>query len=316
VTALLGVVPLICVAVAALAVYLFVESLPYGAPRPRLADRLREMDPEYWAGLDRPQSLAPRPVQVGWSILRPAINAAGRLFQQLLARLGYAPDEDLTQSLALLRPGVTPLQHVGEKLLIGLLGLGFFPIVEVVGIHPFGPSPLWLWLVLGGAGFLAPDWYLKQKRTERRTRIVMELPVILSLLAMALRAGHSIAEALGQVADGSEGELAADLQRVRRDLALGVALGPALLAMSRRSRIPEIATLVGHIHAADALGLPLVVALRTQASALREQKRMRIVEEGGKGSIRMVLPVALFILPVLFVIVLAPAAATVGSWGS
>jgi len=240
-TALLGVVPLICVAVAALAVYLFVESLPYGAPRPRLADRLREMDPEYWAALDRPQSLAPRPVQVGWSILRPAIDAAGRLVQQLLARLGYAPGEDLTQSLALLRPGVTPLQHVGEKLLIGLLGLGFFPVVDMVGIHPFGPSPLWLWLVLGGAGFLAPDWYLKQKRTARRTRVVMELPVILSLLAMALRAGHSIAEALGQVADGSEGELAAELQRVRRDLAFGVVLrrcgGSSRLVGSANARL-------------------------------------------------------------------------------
>jgi len=42
---------------------------------------------------------------------------------------------------------------------------------------------------------------------------------------------------------------------------------------------------------------------------LRERQRVRIVEEGGKASIRMVLPVALFILPVLFVVVLVPATA-------
>ena len=36
--------------------------------------------------------------------------------------------------------------------------------------------------------------------------------------------------------------------------------------------------------------------------------RLRIVEEGGKATVRMILPVALFILPVLFVVLLAPAA--------
>ena len=55
--------------------------------------------------------------------------------------------------------------------------------------------------------------------------------------------------------------------------------------------------------------------LRTQASGLRERKRLYIVEEGGNGSIRMIIPVAVFILPVLFVILLAPAAASVASWG-
>jgi len=67
--------------------------------------------------------------------------------------------------------------------------------------------------------------------------------------------------------------------------------------------------------AANNLGLTLTEVLRTQAAALRERKRLSIVEEGGKGSILMVLPVAVFILPVLFVILLAPAAASVATWG-
>jgi tight adherence protein C len=85
--------------------------------------------------------------------------------------------------------------------------------------------------------------------------------------------------------------------------------------MADRNRIPELQTVVGHIEAASNLGLTLTEVLRTQAAALRERKRLSIVEEGGKGSIRMVIPVAVFILPVLFVILLAPAAASVATWG-
>ena len=39
----------------------------------------------------------------------------------------------------------------------------------------------------------------------------------------------------------------------------------------------------------------------------RERKRLRIVEEGGQATVRMLLPVALFIMPVLFVVLLVPA---------
>ena len=41
----------------------------------------------------------------------------------------------------------------------------------------------------------------------------------------------------------------------------------------------------------------------------RERQRLHVVEEGGKASVRMLLPVALLILPALFVVVLLPAAA-------
>ena len=66
---------------------------------------------------------------------------------------------------------------------------------------------------------------------------------------------------------------------------------------------------VARLSAAYEQGLPLSQALATQAQTLRERQRLHIVEEGGKASVRMLLPVALLILPALFVVVLVPAAA-------
>jgi tight adherence protein C len=244
------------------------------------------------------------------------VDEVGRQLQELLARFGLVRLGDLEQSLELVRPGVTPAHHFGEKFLLALLGVGFLPATEMIGIHPFGASPIWLWAALGLVGFAVPDWYLAQKGKGRRTRMVTALPAVLSMLAIALAAGRSIEEAVARVSEGSDGELAKELQRVHRELRFGQRyLVPALLAMADRNRIPELQTVVGHIEAASNLGLTLTEVLRTQAAALRERKRLSIVEEGGKGSIRMVIPVAVFILPVLFVILLAPAAASVATWG-
>ena len=48
--------------------------------------------------------------------------------------------------------------------------------------------------------------------------------------------------------------------------------------------------------------------LAAQADALRERRRAAIVEAGGRATIRMVIPIAVFVLPVLAIVVLVPAA--------
>ena len=308
--------PYACLGLLAIGLFGFVESLPFGAPRQSLADRLRQLEPEYWAHLAQQEhSAALRPVRVGHSILRPVVDELGRQLQAVLGRFGLVGSSDLQQRLELLRPGVPPAQHFGEKVVLALIGLGVLPGCEAIGIHPFGSYPVWTWIALGVVGFAAPDWYLAQKFERRRARIVMELPTVLSMLAIAISAGGSIEEAVARVADSSDGTLARELQRVRRELRFGQRyLVPALVALADRNRVPELYSVVGHIQAASRLGLPLVHVLRTQATALRERKRLLIAEEGIKGSIRMIVPVALFILPVLFVVLLGPAAMSIASW--
>ena len=39
--------------------------------------------------------------------------------------------------------GVEPSQFFGEKIVCGLIGVSAFPLMNALGIHPFGPWPLW-----------------------------------------------------------------------------------------------------------------------------------------------------------------------------
>ena len=301
-----------------LGLYLLVTAQPLGRPRPDLAERLRRLDVDERIRIELAQRYV-RPIFMSRALegmLRPVIDDLGRLARGALGRVGLSGGAELERKLAIVRPGVEPIQFFGEKVATGLIGLGLFPLMGWMEIAPFGPWPLWLWAVAGVAGFLAPDWQLEAKLAARRTSGLMELPALLDMLTIAVSAGLALEQALIQVARQSSGTVAADLQRATREMALGNRpLIEALEAMAGRSAVPELARLVGQLRAAHEQGIPLAQTLAVQADALREQKRLRIIEEGGKATTRMVIPIAIFILPTLFVVLLVPAAVQVMNLG-
>jgi len=136
----------------------------------------------------------------------------------------------------------------------------------------------------------------------------MELPSLIDMVSIATSAGLALEQAIKLVTQESSGMVALELQRASREAELGQrTLVEALASMAERNAIPELTSFVGQLRASHEQGIPLAQALAVQAETLREQKRLKIVEEGGKASVRMILPVALFIFPVMFVVLLVPA---------
>lgn len=293
-----------------LGLYLLVTSQPIGRPKPDLAERLRRLDVDERIKMELERRDV-RPIfasRLLESMLRPIVDDLGRLLRAALGSFGLGGGEELERKLRVARPGVEPIQFFGEKAISGLIGLGLFPLMNTLGVQPFGVWPVWLWLVGFAAGFLLPDADLDRRIAARRARAVMELPVLLDMLTISASAGLALEQALSLVARQSQGAVAQELRHAVRDMALGQrSVVEALGAMAERSAVPELSSVVGQLKAAHEQGLPLVQTLSAQAEALREHKRLRIVAEGGKASVKMILPVALFILPVLFVVLLVPA---------
>lgn len=281
-----------------------------GRPKPDLADRLRRLDVDERIRMELLRRDV-RPIfasRLLEGMLRPVLDDLGRLVRNLLARFGLGGGRELERRLGIARPGVEVPQFFGEKLVAGLVGLALFPLMNGLGIHPFGVWPLWFCLIGFAGGFLAPDWDLERRIAARRTEMLMELPVILDMLTIAASAGLALEQALGLVARQSQGAVALELRQAVRELALGRGTVIEVLgSMAERNAVPELNALVGQLRAAHEQGIPLIQTLVAQAEALREQKRLRIVEQGGKASVRMVIPVALFIFPVVFVVLLLPA---------
>jgi tight adherence protein C len=287
---------------------------PIGRPRPDLGERLRRLDVDErirTAELDRraqPPLFASRVLE---GMLRPVIEDAGRVLRGILLRFGVSGGRELETRLRVVRPGVEMIQFLGEKVAAGLIVSATFPLMNLLRIEPFGAWPVWIWLGGFGLGFVLPDWDLDRRAARRRGLVLMELPTILDMLTLATSAGMALEQALEEVARHSEGVVAREVRVVVRELALGrrANLPDALAGLAERLGTPEVEHILGRMSAAYEQGLPLGQALPAHAQALRERQRLHIVEEGGKAAVRMLLPVAVLILPALFVVVLVPAAA-------
>jgi tight adherence protein C len=298
-----------------LGLYLVLTAQPVGRPKPDLGQRLRRLDVDErvrMAELDRDRHVG-RPLfasRLLEGMLRPGVEDAGRLLRVVLLRLGLAGGRELDLRLRILRPGTEVVQFLGEKMASGVIVAGTFPLMNVLHITPLGAWPVWAWLVAFGVGFCLPDWDLRRRETVRRGLVLMELPTILDLLTLATSAGMALEQALEEVARHSEGVVAREIRLMVRELALGQRrnLQEALGAVRERLGSPEVDYVLGRLIVAYDQGLPLQQALAAHAQALRERQRLHIVEEGGKATVRMLLPVALLILPALFVVVLVPAA--------
>jgi tight adherence protein C len=304
-----------------LGLYLLVTAQPLGRPRPDLGERLSRLDVDerlHMTDLDQragPPLFASRLLE---NMLRPVIEDLGRALRGLLLRLGLAGGRELELRLRVVRPGVEVIQFMGEKVVAGVVVALTFPLMNLLHINPFGVWPVWTWLVGFAVGFVLPDWDLERRVTQRRGLVLMELPTILDMLTLATSAGMALEQALEEVARQSEGVVARELRVSTRELALGQRrnLPEALNGLLERLGTPEVEHILGRLSAAYEQGLPLAQALPAHAQALRERQRLHIVEEGGKAGIRMLLPVAVLILPALFVVVLVPAAAELTRLGS
>jgi tight adherence protein C len=251
--------------------------------------------------------------------LRPVLDDLGRLLHGMLCRLGLpdpvlsgAPGRRLDQALALAWPGLAPAQFYGQKVAVAAAAGALLPVLNAADLAPWGPWPVWSWVLGLLAGYFAPDLALARRLARRRADVLEELPGLVDLLSLATSAGMALEQALRLVAEQTQGVVAREVQQATREAALGQrTLVASLEAMAERNGVEALSALVGRLRAAHDQGLPLAETLATQAESMRERRRLTLLEAGGRASVHMVLPVALLIFPVTFVVLLAPAVVAV-----
>ena len=289
--------------------WLLVMAQPLGRPRPALAARVQRLSAQGRMQLDE-RAAGGGPMfssALLERVLRPLLDDAGAGIGRLLRRLGVETG-DLDRRLELGWPGMSAPQFRGQQLATGAVAFAAFPVMNLLGVHPLGVWPLWVWAGAFGMGFAAPSWQLGSRLGRRRATVLAELPVTLDLFVIATSAGLSPEQALVEAGRQLEAVLGAGLREVAREAGLGTAsYADGLQALAEREGIAELRSLADAWQRAHAQGLPLAPALLALTESVRERRRARLVEEGGKAEVRMLFPVALFIFPVFLVVLLYPA---------
>jgi tight adherence protein C len=83
----------------------------------------------------------------------------------------------------------------------------------------------------------------------------------------------------------------------------------AFQRLVRRTGIEDLKSLAAMIIQSERFGTSLSQALKVYADALRQKRRLRSEAAVAKAGIKMLFPIIIFILPVLFIIAIVPALA-------
>ncbi len=183
----------------------------------------------------------------------------------------------------------------------------------MIAVAGLALSPIML-LVIGGlglAGFLFPNLWLRQRVSQRQTRIIKSLPDSFDLITTWVEAGLGLDAALARVAEKVEGPFADELARTLREIALGRTRRDALHELGERTGVSDLMTFVNAVIQAEQMGSSVGAVLRVQSEQLRVRRRQRAEAQAYRAPVKMIFPLVLCIFPTLFIVILGPAAITI-----
>src|SRR5205823_5103548 len=158
-------------------------------------------------------------------------------------------------------------------------------------------------------GFLLPKMVLQRMVKRYRRKLQEALPDTVDLLGIVLGTGLALDQAMMRVSEEMEyiyPELAGEFATVVMQVRAGQERGKAFSQFVRRTGLEDIKSLAAMIIQSEKFGTSLAQALKVYADALRTRRRLRADAAVAKAGIKMLFPIVIFILPVLFVITLVP----------
>lgn len=162
-------------------------------------------------------------------------------------------------------------------------------------------------------GYFLPELLLHSRAQERMQLITLALADTLDQMTIAVEAGLSFDSAVARTVKNGSGPLNEELARTLQDMQVGRTRRQAYLALVDRTAVPDLRRFVRAVIQADLYGVPVAGVLRTQAAEMRLKRRQRAEEKAMQIPVKVVFPLMLCILPVLFIVLLGPAAMSIAA---
>lgn len=278
-------------------------------PSTNTAEMVQQRLQVYGAGgvPDKPLSLDEVELSRPFSerFLRPAIERLGNVMSRSTPEKAR---QDLDNRLELAgRPGnLTPADFGAVRIVAAAIGAA---LGLLLGLLLGSPLNAVIGLAVGTIlGYYAPVMWLKQKVDARRLAIQKGLPDAMDLLVIAVDAGLGFDAALARVTDKYKNALSDMFAKVLREVSLGRARLEAMDEMGRSSGVDDLHNFIQAIIQSEQFGTGIGKILRIQADEMRRKRRQRAQEKAAQATLKMLLPMVGCIFPVLWIVLLGPAA--------
>ncbi|MBM6583671.1 type II secretion system F family protein [Microvirga sp. BT689] len=287
-------------------------SWPYFAPDPlsaRMAqvaserERIRLRERARLMAQNRPLSLRREPK---------------KLFQDIVDRFNltkHAEDGDLVRMLrsAGFRGHGPVVTYVAVRVLApaGMLLLGAVYVFVLLDLQRPFIVKLAMVVAAGGFGYKVPWLYVKNRITKRQTAIRRSWPDALDLLLICVECGMAIEGALRKVSEeiGVQcPELAEELSLTTAELSYLQDRRKAYENLAERTDLDGVKSVVTSLIQSEKYGTPLGQSLRVLAQESRDARMSEAEKRAAALPPKLTVPMILFFLPVLFAVIITPAA--------
>lgn len=190
-------------------------------------------------------------------------------------------------------------------ILSGIGLLVFMSVFVLTGPLPYIQRIIVLLFVFGGGAFV-PWFCLSIMISRRQQGIMSQLSDVMDLVCVSVQAGLSFDAALARVTQRMQGPMIEEAQRMLQDVRMGMTRRQALTNMAARCDVQPVYLFVAAIIQSESLGVSLANTLKIQADNMRDRHRQLVREKAMKLPVKLVFPLALFIFPTIFIIVLGP----------
>ncbi len=215
--------------------------------------------------------------------------------------------EKLRNQLIVANIRLAPEMVLVAETLLGILGL-LIPALVLLAAAPRAGFAVFAALICGFVGFIFPSMTVASEADKRQNEIMKNLPFAIDLIGSAMRAGLDFTAAIRYYVSTEQktNPLAIEFGVMLRQLELGKTRVEALEDMAGRIQTDEFRSFTAAVAHGTEVGASIVDTMRIQAEEMRRARFNRAERKAARAPSLMILPIALFIMPAVFIVIGAP----------
>lgn len=179
-------------------------------------------------------------------------------------------------------------------------------------LRSFGNTTWYLFGAVAFGGLIGvfglPRIVLTSIASGRKKKIENALPDALDMIAMSVEGGLPLEKSLSRVAHeiaNTHVALAGELRIIARQASAG-SFQTAIHKFGKRTSIADITAWAAIVRQNQQTGGDIVESLREYADRMRSNRRQRIEKASATASVKLLLPVVLFLAPPVFIVLIGP----------
>ena len=196
------------------------------------------------------------------------------------------------------------LRLAGLLACAGLVGLAVWHFTDLAM-----PPAAVLTMVAAMIGYIVPSFALDRRIQKLRLQHRQGFPDFMDLMVVCSQAGLSMEASLARIADELQvafPSLARNVDLTTSEIRNGKSLSKAIESLAGRLGVEEASSFSTLLHQSEELGSSLTQSLRAFSDDMRNKRLMKAEEKAYSLPAKLVVPLTLFVFPVLLIVLMLP----------